>query len=121
MEKGDALVEAQGLGQSFGPKRVLDGVSLTLRAGEVTGFVGANGAGKTTTIQLMLGLLRGDGRTLFLGRPLYEWGAPGTVVGAVMGAWRATPSTVCARICAWWPPGRQCRTNAWTTYWRPSG
>lgn len=85
MEKGDALVEAQGLGQSFGPKRVLDGVSLTLRAGEVTGFVGANGAGKTTTIQLMLGLLRGDGRTLFLGRPLYEWGAPGTVVGAVMG------------------------------------
>lgn len=85
MEKGDALVEAQGLGQSFGAKRVLDGVSLTLRAGEVTGFVGANGAGKTTTIQLMLGLSRGDGRTLFLGRPLYEWGAPGTVVGAVLG------------------------------------
>ncbi|MFJ4006364.1 ABC transporter ATP-binding protein [Streptomyces sp. NPDC090023] len=82
---GDVLVEARSLGRSFGPKRVLDDVSLVLRAGEVTGFVGANGAGKTTTIQLMLGLLRGEGRTLFFGRPLYEWGAPGTVVGAVLG------------------------------------
>ncbi|MCX4851832.1 ABC transporter ATP-binding protein [Streptomyces sp. NBC_00893] len=85
MEKGDALIKAQGLSQSFGPKRVLHDVSLTLRAGEVTGFVGANGAGKTTTIQLMLGLQRGEGRTHFLGRPLNEWGAPGTVVGAVLG------------------------------------
>ncbi|MFG2193547.1 ABC transporter ATP-binding protein [Streptomyces sp. NPDC048639] len=85
MEKGDVLVEAQSLGRSFGPKRVLDNVSLTLHAGEVTGFVGANGAGKSTTFQLMLGLLRGEGRTLFLGRRLHEWGAPGTVVGAVLG------------------------------------
>ncbi len=84
-EPGGVLVEAEGLGRSFGTKRVLDGVSLTLRAGEVTGFVGANGAGKSTTIQLMLGLLRGEGRTHYLGRPLYGWGAPGTVVGAVLG------------------------------------
>lgn len=79
------VVEAEGLGRSFGPKRVLDDVSLTLNAGEVTGFVGANGAGKTTTIQLMLGLLHGEGRTRYLGRPLYAWGAPATVVGAVLG------------------------------------
>jgi ABC-2 type transport system ATP-binding protein len=85
VEKGDALVEARHLGRSFGPKRVVDDVSLTLRAGEVTGFVGANGAGKTTTIQLMLGLLKGEGRTLFLGRPLNDWGAPASVVGAVLG------------------------------------
>ncbi|MCX5266434.1 ABC transporter ATP-binding protein [Streptomyces sp. NBC_00199] len=85
VKKGDALVEARSLGHSFGAKRVVDDVSLTLRAGEVTGFVGANGAGKTTTIQLMLGLVQGEGRTLFLGRPLHEWGAPGTVVGAVLG------------------------------------
>ncbi|MER7055498.1 MULTISPECIES: ABC transporter ATP-binding protein [unclassified Streptomyces] len=85
MEKGDVLVEARGLSRSFGSERVLKEVSLTLRAGEVTGFVGANGAGKTTTIQLMLGLSRGEGRTLYLGRPLYEWGAPGAVVGAVLG------------------------------------
>ncbi|MCX5381852.1 ABC transporter ATP-binding protein [Streptomyces sp. NBC_00083] len=85
MKKGDLLVEAHGLGRSFGSKRILDGVSLALRAGEVTGFVGANGAGKTTAISLMLGLLRGEGQTRFLGRPLHAFGAPGTVVGAVLG------------------------------------
>ena len=85
MDRGDVLVEAQGLGRSFGSRRVVEAVSLALYAGEVTGFVGANGAGKTTTIQLMLGLLRGEGRTHYLGKPLYDWGAPGTVVGAVLG------------------------------------
>lgn len=92
MDKGDVLVEAVGLGRSFGPERVLDDVSLTLRSGEVTGFVGANGAGKTTTIQLMLGLMRGEGHTLFLGRALKEWGAPGTVVGAVLGGVAGHPN-----------------------------
>ncbi|WP_097886818.1 ABC transporter ATP-binding protein [Streptomyces sp. st140] len=92
MGSGDVLVEAAGLGRSFGPKRVLDDVSLDLHAGRVTGFVGANGAGKTTAIQLMLGLLRGDGKTLFLGRRLYEWGAPGTIVGAVLGGVAGHPS-----------------------------
>ncbi|MGW4724206.1 ABC transporter ATP-binding protein [Streptomyces sp. NPDC004291] len=85
MNTSDVLVEADRLGRSFGPKRVLDGVSMTLRAGEVTGFVGANGAGKSTTIRLMLGLLHGEGTTRYLGRPLYAWGAPGSIVGAVLG------------------------------------
>ncbi|MFD8149548.1 ABC transporter ATP-binding protein [Streptomyces sp. NPDC059720] len=85
MNKGDVVVETTGLGRSYGTKQVLDDVSISLRAGEVTGFVGANGAGKTTAIRLMLGLLRGNGRTLFLGHPLHYWGAPGTVVGAVLG------------------------------------
>ncbi|MGW0364404.1 ABC transporter ATP-binding protein [Streptomyces sp. NPDC002990] len=85
MEKGDVLVEASGLGRSFGDKRVLSEVSLTLRSGEVTGFAGANGAGKSTAIRLMLGLTRGEGKTLYLGRRLSDWRAPGTVVGAVLG------------------------------------
>ncbi|MFJ3861610.1 ABC transporter ATP-binding protein [Streptomyces sp. NPDC090085] len=85
MAEHDTLLEAQGLGRSFGGKPVVANVSFTLRAGEVTGFVGANGAGKTTTIRLMLGLLRGKGQTLYLGRPLLAWGAPGRVVGAVLG------------------------------------
>ncbi|MEV6782846.1 ABC transporter ATP-binding protein [Streptomyces sp. NPDC051098] len=85
MNKGDVLVEARDLTYSFAAKRVLDSVCLELRAGEVTGFVGANGAGKTTSIRLLLGLLRGEGRTRFLGRPLHSWRAPGTVVGAVLG------------------------------------
>ncbi|MFI6009503.1 ABC transporter ATP-binding protein [Streptomyces sp. NPDC051243] len=85
MPKGDVLAEARDLRRSFGSRTVLDDVSLTLRSGEVTGFVGANGAGKTTTIRLMLGLAHGEGTTHFLGRPLHAWGSPGTVVGAVLG------------------------------------
>ncbi|MDO0913320.1 ABC transporter ATP-binding protein [Streptomyces sp. DT2A-34] len=85
MPKGDVLAEARDLRRSFGSRTVLDDVSLTLRSGEVTGFVGANGAGKTTTIRLMLGLAHGEGTSHFLGRPLHAWGSPGAVVGAVLG------------------------------------
>ncbi|MFF3547330.1 ABC transporter ATP-binding protein [Streptomyces platensis] len=79
------MVEASGLSCTFRGKRVVDDVSLTLRAGSVTGFVGSNGAGKTTTLRLMLGLLRGEGATTFQGRPLTQWPAPARVVGAVFG------------------------------------
>lgn len=85
MKTGEVLAEVRRLRRSFGDRIVLQDVSLTLRAGEVTGFVGANGAGKTTTIRLMLGLARGEGSTLFLGRPLHAWGSPAKVVGAVLG------------------------------------
>jgi ABC-2 type transport system ATP-binding protein len=39
-------------------RRLLDGVSLTVEAGEIFGFLGPNGAGKTTTIRALLGLLQ---------------------------------------------------------------
>ncbi|MGC9443004.1 ATP-binding cassette domain-containing protein [Streptomyces sp. WG5] len=112
--KGEILVEARGLSWSFGPKRVLGDISFTLRSGEVTGFLGANGAGKTTAIQLMLGLLKGEGRTTYLGRPLYEWGAPGTVVGAVLGYQRdrersgSARSRPCSRTCSQGDAGYAC-------------
>ncbi|PZT75785.1 MULTISPECIES: ABC transporter ATP-binding protein [unclassified Streptomyces] len=83
--RGDVLAEARNLRRSFGSRSVLDDVSLTLHAGKVTGLVGANGAGKTTAIRLMLDLARGGGKTLFLGRPLHDWGSPGSIVGAVLG------------------------------------
>jgi ABC-2 type transport system ATP-binding protein len=50
----DALVK------TFGRTRALDGLDLSVRAGEVHGFLGPNGAGKTTTIRILLGLLRAD-------------------------------------------------------------
>jgi ABC-2 type transport system ATP-binding protein len=54
-------IEARGLRKHFGPTKALDGLDLTVRAGEVHAFLGPNGAGKTTTIRVLLGLLRKDG------------------------------------------------------------
>src|ERR1700735_3755265 len=54
-------IEARGLRKSFGQATALDGLDLTVRAGEVHAFLGPNGAGKTTTIRILLGLLRKDG------------------------------------------------------------
>ena len=46
----------------------LDGLNLSVRTGEVHGFLDPNGAGKTTTIRVLLGLLRSDaGDVLLLG------------------------------------------------------
>ncbi len=53
-------IEITGLVKTFGATRALDGLDLTVTAGEVHGFLGPNGAGKTTTIRVLLGLLRAD-------------------------------------------------------------
>jgi ABC-2 type transport system ATP-binding protein len=63
-----AAISADGLVKSFGRTRALDGLDLTVGAGEVHGLLGPNGAGKTTTIRVLLGLLRADaGRVRVLG------------------------------------------------------
>jgi ABC-2 type transport system ATP-binding protein len=61
-------ISISSLVKAFGPTRALDGLDLTVRAGEVHGFLGPNGAGKTTTIRILLGLLRADsGKVSLLG------------------------------------------------------
>ena len=55
-----AAVEVRGLVKTFGTVRALDGLDLTVPAGQVAGFLGPNGAGKSTTIRVLLGLLRAD-------------------------------------------------------------
>jgi len=61
-------IEIRALHKSFGRTRALDGLDLTVRAGEVHAFLGPNGAGKTTTIRILLGLLRADaGQAVLLG------------------------------------------------------
>ena len=44
--------------KTFGPTRALDGLDLSVAAGEVHGFLGPNGAGKSTTLRVLLGLIR---------------------------------------------------------------
>jgi len=54
------LLQAEGLGKSFGGQTVLDGVSLELRQGEVVLLRGANGSGKTTLLNMLTGNLEPD-------------------------------------------------------------
>jgi len=61
------VIDVQGLTKKYGDKTVVDDVTLTVKEGEISGFLGPNGSGKTTTIRLMCGLLtpdHGSGRVL---------------------------------------------------------
>ncbi|QDP19374.1 ABC transporter ATP-binding protein [Sphingomonas xanthus] len=49
--------QARDLTKDFDGKRAVDGVSLTVPEGRITGILGPNGAGKTTTIRMMLGII----------------------------------------------------------------
>jgi ABC-2 type transport system ATP-binding protein len=54
------VVTVRGLRKAYGKRAVVDGVDLTVSAGEIVGLVGANGAGKTTTVECIQGLRRPD-------------------------------------------------------------
>jgi lipopolysaccharide export system ATP-binding protein len=54
-------LEARGLRKSYGSRRVVDGVRLSVQSGEVVGLLGPNGAGKTTSFYMIVGLVRADG------------------------------------------------------------
>ena len=81
-----SLIEATGLGKSYGSTRAVDGLDFTVRPGSVTGFLGPNGSGKSTTMRLMLGLDHGEGRTTFDGRRFSELEHPMRHVGALLEA-----------------------------------
>jgi lipopolysaccharide export system ATP-binding protein len=76
--RGAALLRAEGLNKSFGSRRVVNDVSIEVRAGDVVGLLGPNGAGKTTTFHMMVGLTRPDSGTVLLNGenvtqlPMYE-------------------------------------------------
>jgi ABC-2 type transport system ATP-binding protein len=59
-------IRVDSLVKTFGPTRALDGLDLSVRTGEVHGFLGPNGSGKTTTIRVLLGLMRADSGTATL-------------------------------------------------------
>jgi ABC-2 type transport system ATP-binding protein len=57
----DFVIDVRELAKSFGARKVVEGLSLQVAAGEICGFLGANGSGKTTTIRMLCGLLTPDG------------------------------------------------------------
>ena len=68
MTAGDPLVVVDGLVKRYGPRTVVDGLSLSVAAGELVALLGPNGAGKTTTVEIIEGYRRADaGRVTVLG------------------------------------------------------
>jgi ABC-2 type transport system ATP-binding protein len=57
----EPVIRVEGLRKSYGERVAVDGVSFTVRAGEVLGILGPNGAGKTTTVEILEGLRTPDG------------------------------------------------------------
>lgn len=51
-------IKARGLSRDFGALRAVDAVDLSVKRGEVYGFLGPNGSGKSTTLRMLCGLLR---------------------------------------------------------------
>jgi ABC-2 type transport system ATP-binding protein len=64
----EVVIDVEGLSKSFGGRKVVRGVSMQVKRGEIYGFLGPNGAGKTTTLRMLCGLLTPDeGRGTCLG------------------------------------------------------
>jgi ABC-2 type transport system ATP-binding protein len=68
----EATIEVCGLRKRFGPTLALDGMTFTVAAGQVTGFVGPNGAGKSTTMRVILGLDAAEAGSALIGGQRYQ-------------------------------------------------
>ncbi|MCF8484188.1 MAG: ABC transporter ATP-binding protein [Rhodobacteraceae bacterium] len=62
----DAILSTSGLTRDFHSFRAVDGVSLNIRPGSITGLIGPNGAGKTTLFNMIAGALRPSSGQVFL-------------------------------------------------------
>lgn len=79
------MITFESLTKTYGPKRAVDDISLTIGTGKVTGFLGPNGAGKSTAMRMLLGLDRPtSGKALIGGRPYVELPHPLSTVGALL-------------------------------------
>lgn len=63
---GGALLELRGLERYFGGVKAVDGVSMTVQAGEIHGLIGPNGSGKSTAVNVISGLYVPTGGDMLL-------------------------------------------------------
>lgn len=54
------MIEVKGLVKTYGSNRAVDGVSFTVKRGDILGFLGPNGAGKSTTMKMITGFVRAN-------------------------------------------------------------
>ena len=74
MTQDNYILRIENLEKSFGDKKVLRGVNLSVPPKKVFGFVGKNGAGKTTTMKLVLGLMTANAGEIFVNEEKVTYG-----------------------------------------------
>jgi ABC-2 type transport system ATP-binding protein len=98
----EAIIEVAGLRKRYGSTLALDGMTFTVRPGQVTGLVGPNGAGKSTTMRVIMSLDSADeGQALVGGRPYRAWRNPMHHVGALLDASALQPSRSARNHLIW--------------------
>jgi ABC-2 type transport system ATP-binding protein len=96
------MIEVTELRKRYGATQSLDGMTFSVRPGQVTGFVGPNGAGKSTTMRIILGLDAADaGTALINGRPYRTLRHPLSHVGALLDAAALQPSRSARNHLLW--------------------
>jgi ABC-type sugar transport system ATPase subunit len=70
------VLEGRGLHKSYGPVTAVDGVDVSIRAGEITAIVGDNGAGKSTLVKMFAGAVTPDRGSLSVGGQPVSFGSP---------------------------------------------
>tara|TARA_Y100000748_G_scaffold47899_1_gene36385 strand:- start:826 stop:1569 length:744 start_codon:yes stop_codon:yes gene_type:complete len=65
--KNKMSLQADSILKSYGPKTVVNNISIQVNQGEIVGLLGPNGAGKTTTFYSIVGLIKPDAGSVYLG------------------------------------------------------
>ncbi len=93
------ILKVEGLAKSYGSLTVLEGIDLTIRAGELVSLVGPNGAGKTTLMRCLSDGTEPYRGTIAIGGTATTGLTPNRIVGLGVGA--SSRSRACSRACRW--------------------
>lgn len=96
------MIELRSLTKTYGSTRAVDGLTVTIEPGVVTGFLGPNGAGKTTTMRIILGLDHPTSGTATIdGKTYRQLRNPLRTVGALLDARQIHPNRTARNHLRW--------------------